>query len=337
MSATSFALRRVFLFTFLAIGIVSTERWIIQSPAFGRTPTLFAGAVLFDLTVVVTGLFYAIVARPLRLPLSRTLFTAVLMLRIGLFLIPSSAGLTNTNGWTLLVVLAEGVVLLVAALRMRTIAQTYRQLRPTTDAETALHGSLAAVFGERAAGFIFGEIQIVRYVLLGWRLRSDVPTGARTLTTHRQSGQVALMIALLIVGLIELVAVHAAIARWSSAGAFWVTGVSAYGMLFFVADLVATLKRPSYVVANTLYLRLGVRWRATIAGTNVANVERISAAPPKAPDLLNGTLLTAPNVLLTLREPIVANGPYGLRRTVNRLALFLDEPEQLSAGVNSGA
>ena len=40
-------------------------------------------------------------------------------------------------------------------------------------------------------------------------------------------------------------------------------------------------------------------------------------------------LLTEPNLLLTFAEPQVVRGPYGLRRTVRSLVLYVDELQRL--------
>ena len=148
--------------------------------------------------------------------------------------------------------------------------------------------------------------------------------GAAPLTTHRQSGQIALTVALGFVGLIELAGVHLLVSRWSTDVAFWLTLMSAYSMLMLVADVVATLKRPSFQTATDLHLRLGIRWQAVIPRHQISRVERIHEKPTRRKDFLNAALLTAPNVLITLEKPITVQGPYGIRREVTQLSLWLD-------------
>ncbi|MVM32331.1 hypothetical protein GO755_19950 [Spirosoma sp. HMF4905] len=84
------------------------------------------------------------------------------------------------------------------------------------------------------------------YILSGWQLKPDVPDGAKTLTTHRQSGQIAL-VGILLVGVVEGVAVHLLVGRWSPMVAFWIIVLSSDEMLFFTANVIATVKRPSYL------------------------------------------------------------------------------------------
>ncbi|GAB4037813.1 hypothetical protein [Spirosoma gilvum] len=325
MASPSFVLPiRVAAFLLLTGLLLWVEVTVLHSTAFRLHPTGISLAILFDLVFVTVGLFYGLIARPFRLANSRLILVALFMVRVALAILPETA-LPSAYVWPTLLVLAEGTVLVIAVARIRTIVQTYRRLRPTTDFETALHDSLAVVFGNRGAGFILGEGLVVYYTFMGWRLRSDLPDGAHDLTTHRQSGQLALQLGLLLVGLIEGVATHLLISRWSADTAFWITVLSGYGMLFFVADLVATLKRPSYLTNNHLHLRLGIRWRATVPREHITAISWISEKPAKKPGLQNGAFLTAPNVLLTFNQPIGFKGPYGIQKNVNQLSLFVDD------------
>ncbi len=310
-------------------GLIALEAYLVHSPVFTRRLMLLSGAVLFDLTVLPTLLVYWLIARPQGWPISRTLLVALLMLRVALFILPETSSLSGRLSWPLLLALTEGAVLLMAVVRLRTIVRSYRQLRPATDSVTALHGSLTPIFGERASQLLLSEAQLMYYALLGWRLTSDAPAGSRVITTHRESGQVALLIGLGMAGLIELGGAHLLLARWNPVVAWWVTALSGYSLLFLAAEVVATLKRPSYLLPQTLHLRLGVRWRVTLNRTNIATIQPIHEKPAKAADLLNGSMLTAPNLLLTLHEPVQIDGPYGLTKTVTRIALFVDRRTEL--------
>ncbi len=325
--------RRPVLFVGLAFALMLTEWLIIQSSAFTRNPAPLSLAVLFDLSVITSGLFYWLVARngsakPTGWTIARTGLVALVMTRVALFILPADAlpaALTSPA----LLALVEGSMLIVAGFRIRTIVRTYRQLRPATDADTALHGGLTDVFGHWAAGLIVGEWLVVRYALLGWRLKIDVPPTAIPLTTHRESGQVALTVTVGMVGLIELMAAHLLLARWNADAAFWITLVSAYGMLIIVADAVATLKRPSYLTADALHLRLGVRWRAVVRRDQIERIEHIHEKPTNGAATLNAAFLTAPNVLITLNEPVLFDGLYGLTKSVRQMALFVDKRRDL--------
>ena len=324
---------RTILFLLLTTLLISIELVVVRTSIFSRHTTILSLGVFFDLVFVTTGIFYWLVARPRRLANSRLMLVALLMVRVALFVLPDTA-FASTKIWPALLILAEGAVLAIAVLRIRTITRTYRQLRTETDIETALRESLALVVSKRAAGAILGEGITLYYVLLGWRLKSDIPAGSHKLTTHRQSGQIALTMGLLFVGAIECVAVHLLLTSWYPTGAFWITAFSAYGMLFFIADIIATVKRPSYLTQRQLHLRLGIRWKAQITRSAIADVSLIYEKPLKQADRLNGAFLTAPNVLLTFHEPVAVEGPYGIQKTIRQLSFFVDDQAAFVRALN---
>ena len=310
--------------TLLIACLLGIEFVITKTTTFVQHPLHLSIGILFDCTVLTTVLFYGLVARPLRLPISRTVLFAVAMLRVALFIVPSATPLMGSI-WPALLGLLEVVVLAVSALRFHEIRQTYRTLRPTHDAYTALQGGFSAVFGKKAARIILSEGQVIYYALFNWHGPVSLPAGAIAVTTHRESGQVALLIGLLGVGLIEATAMHLVLAGWWPTVAFWVTLVSLYGCLVILAIINTTRKRPSFLVETTLHLRLDMRWHAVVSLDNIAAVTPIFDKPAKRPGLLNAALLTAPNVLITLREPVTFNGIYGLSRTVRQISLFIDD------------
>ncbi|WP_375447388.1 hypothetical protein [uncultured Fibrella sp.] len=312
----------LFFFSTLLL-LVGAEMMVIRSTAFTRAPTLFSLAVLFDLCGITSVLFYGFLASPNGWSPMRTVVVVLLMVRVGLLLLPTNTLPAFLNG-PFLFALAEAGALAIAVVRIRIIRLTYLKLRPTTTADKALLESFAVVFGQRTASIILGEWQIISYAIGGWWLRADVPADATALTTHRDSGQIALTVALGAVCLIELVSMHLLVARWNHDVAFWLTMAGAYSLLLLVADVVATLKRPSYLTANAFHLRLGIRWLAVISRDQIGQIERIDEKPVRRDGVLNVALLTGPNVLLTLSEPVMVQGPYGIRREATQLALWID-------------
>lgn len=314
---------RTLVFFGATLLLIGFEVLLARSAVFWRNPSVLSLAVLFDITVVPTGLFYRLIIRPKSWSPVRMGLLALPMFRIGLFILPANALPTMLTGPALLV-LAEVGALVLAGIRLSTIRRTYLKLRPTTTTDEALYGALTAVFGQRGASILVGEWQIIRYVTVGWWLQTDVPAGAVALTTHRDSGQVALTTALGVVCLIELVGVHLLLTRWNASVALWLTLASAYSLLMLMADIVATLKRPSYQTTDALHLRLGIRWQAVIQKDHIERIERIHEKPTRHAGLLNVALLTPPNLLLTLREPVSLRGVYGIRREATQLALWID-------------
>lgn len=153
--------------TLLIACLLGLELAITKTITFARSPLHLSIGILFDCTVLTTAIFYGLVARPLRLPISRTVLFSVVMLRVALFIVPAVPPALAAV-WPVLFVLLEGFVLVITAFRLRTIVGTYRTLRPTHGAYAALQGRFSVVFGQKAAHIILSEGQVLYHALFNW-------------------------------------------------------------------------------------------------------------------------------------------------------------------------
>ena len=329
MSYPNYLIRRPAVFAAVYGLLLLVEYGITRSTAFKQAPHLIAGAVLFDLVAVPVALFYWLIVKPMELPKLALAVAAVTLFRVALIVLPAGSE-PFTISWPILIALVEVSLIAIALIRVHTLRLAYRSLRLSYNRETALHGSLAAVFGDRIADIIMSEGQMLRYSLLGWwRLSNAFTPDQQAVTSYRESGQLAIGIAFLFVGLLEGVVIHLLVARWNPTVAFWISALTAYSLLIVIADLVATSKRPSYLTSDTFVLRLGIRWRAILYRNDIATITWLREKPDKEPDLLNATFPVTPNTLITLHEPIWVQGPYGIRKQVRKIALFVDDKNLL--------
>jgi len=83
--------------------------------------------------------------------------------------------------------------------------------------------------------------------------------------------------------------------------------------------------RPIVVSRDTISVRIGLQWSLDVPRAAIESVTfgRVKVAPRGTPEWIRG--LPSPNVLLTLREPLVAEGPYGIKRRIRFVALSLDD------------
>ncbi|MEJ7662354.1 MAG: hypothetical protein WKG07_23690 [Hymenobacter sp.] len=148
----------------------------------------------------------------------------------------------------------------------------------------------------------------------------------------------ALLATLAGLSVVELAAAHLAVGHWHPWAAWVLTGLSAYSLLWLLAHGQAVRRRPVLLTADKLVVRVGLVWQVAIAREQVVRVEKLTGAPRPAPGLLNTArlLLTPPNLLLTLAAPQLVRGPYGLHRTVRRLAIYVDEPAALQTQLAAG-
>ncbi|GAB3992923.1 hypothetical protein GCM10028807_26880 [Spirosoma daeguense] len=169
---------------------------------------------------------------------------------------------------------------------------------------------------------------MLRYGLFGWCFSTEKTATDKAFSSHQDSGELALTTGVILVGLIETLVVHLLLNRWSPVVAWGATVISFYGLLFFAADLVATIKRPVLIRENELVFRFGLRGYGTVAKPLIDQVLAINTKPERNSATMNGTFLAVPNLLITVREPVLMTGLLGSQRYVSQIALFIDDKQQ---------
>lgn len=272
-----------------------------------------------------------------------TLFLACVMLA-GLVL-PAGQE-TALRAMHLALVPLELVLLIYLARRIarakRTVAIRRANAKPLDVRDTILAGVAVAVGTGRFAEILTDEITVLYYALAlhpASRATTSPTTGYshRTiagddnLTYHRRAAYGGVIFALILISLAEIPALHLLIRSWSERIAWIATALSAYGMLWLVADWRASRSLPVRVEDGTLRIRFGLRWRLDVELDNIVALRDPTAAEratKRGVDLRLALPLSRWKVL-ELRRPVRAKGIYGLRRTVRTLGLGLDEPERL--------
>lgn len=317
------------LFVVLAAGLVATEHYAVHRPDLARLP-LLPPAVEFDLLVVLPGLFYVLVVRRYRLPLRTVAAAFGGGLALSHWLLP--AGGLPVLAWAgRLAQVLELLTLGYAVGRLRRIRRGYRAAqRHSADFMDNLLAAGQPVLG-RCNELLMTEVAVLHYGLLGHGAAVEVGAGEQAFSSHQKSGFGALLAALGGLSMVEMAAAHLVLAHWYPRLAWGLTVASAYGLLWLLAHGQAVRRRPVLVAGRALKLRVGFCYRATLAISQIAAIQEIKDAPPAAPGLLNAAklLLTPPNLLLRLAAPQVVQGPFGQRRLVSRLALYVDEPGAL--------
>ena len=191
-----------------------------------------------------------------------------------------------------------------------------------------------AVLGP-AGAVLLAELDLLRYAVLGWWATPETAATGQSFTNYRESGFTAFAVMLAVALAVETTVVHLLVAYWSPRVANWVLLFEVYAVVTCVAHLHAVRLRPAQLNAGALVLRVGCMWEATVPLSNLQAVEWLRTTPARSADTLNlaPLLFTTPNLLLTFAEPAKVTGPYGTRRTVRRLAVYLDEPQPFIAAL----
>jgi hypothetical protein len=317
------------LFGLLAVLLVGIEYAVVQRADFGLHPAL-PPAVAFDLLVVLPGLFYLCVVRRYHLPVSTVAAAFGGGLALSHWLLPG-AGLPLLAWAGRLAAVGEVATVGYGLVRLRRVQRGYRAAKVhSTDFIENLHAACLPVLG-RLTEAVVTEVAVLRYALLGGWAQPEASPGDQAFSTYQKSGFMAVLATFAGLSVVEAAAAHLIAGHWWPRGAWVLTGLSGYSLLWLLAHGQAVRCRPVLLTATTLVVRVGLVWRVAIPRAQLLSLAHLTDAPAAAPDLLNAArlLLTPPNLLLTLAEPQRVRGLYGLHRPVRRLAIYVDDPAAL--------
>lgn len=321
------------LFLVLAAGLCTVELTVLARPEFLARPELLATAATLDLVLGLPALGYLCLVRTDRV--GPWAVVPLFLVGVGLarWWVPGPRqGLLNSLEWAL--VALELGLLTYLALRIRRIRRAYladlgESLYPLDAAREAVRRTLGS---RLAAEVIVSELAVLYYALAGWwKEPGGASARGRAFPCHRRNGYPALLGALLLVTGVEVVAVHLLLALWIPWVAWAATGLGIYGAVWLVGDFQCMRLHPALASESALHLRVGLRWRATVAWERIRSLRPPSWTPPGAH--LRFTPFGAPDFWLELDEPVTVHGLFGIRRSVRALGVGAEEPGELEAAI----
>lgn len=318
------------LFGLLAALVIGVEHAIVHRAGFGRHPALPLG-VAVDLLVGMPALFYFLVARPYRLPLSSLVGVGSACLALAGWLLPAPQ-LQALRVLHRLPMLLEAATLGLAAARGRRLVRAYRAAYAREP--HVWPSARAAVQSLGAVGqLLLAGLNLLRYAGLGWWAAPETTAPATAFSGHRESGFTALVATAAVVLTVETACVHLLARHWCPRLAPWLLFLDMYGVVLLVAHLHAVRLRPALLTPTELRLRIGFVWELAVPRAELVAVRLLPAAPAARPGVLNlaKLLFATPNLLLTFAAPVTVAGPYGIRRSARHVAVYLDQPRQFIA------
>jgi len=310
----------------VALGIVSRLGQL-------EDPDVIAGALTLDLTLLVSFLYYLLLVRVRGWPVISVLPVFLVSVLIAGRLIPETQhqvlDLVSYGA-----VLAELALLAVIAYKALQLRRGFRERAASgMDIYESLRESARPVVGSVAGGVLAYETAVLYYAAVGWTRSPE--TGDRSFSVHRGVGYIALMTAAMIALVVETTAVHLLLRLWSPVAAWVLTGISLYTLVWLLGDLHAVRLRPLQICDETLHLRLGLRWTASIPLESIRAVQDPQdAEQSRGREHLKAVLAGAPNRRIRLTGPIRAVGLYGLTRQVTTIDLHIDDPADFDAALD---
>ena len=321
------------LFFLLATAIVAVEAWICLRvlPTHGDADRL-AGAVLADLMLLIPGLYYWLEVRRNGRDLKTTIPVVFVCLWLSIQLLPDEHTTVLQHAVWLLPALELGLLAAVAVTVGRRLRAVQAAAHTGADAGTSdlldlTRDATRSFLGpSRAASILAYEMAVFAYAA-GLRRKTEPSSGPGVFSNHRRTAFSAYSGVLLFVLVAEIVPIHLLLERWSPVVAWIVFGLSLYGVLWVLGDARAVARRPMRVEPDGLRLRLGLRWSLDLAWPTVDEVRELRGAGQSEKDELALVPLGAgANIEVRLRIPQIAEGPYGIRKPVRRIVLYVDCP-----------
>jgi hypothetical protein len=314
-------------FAFTALTIAAVCVGVLRSRLFAINPDMAAWGVTFDLTITIPLLYWSFVVRTGRAGAITIIPLFLLMVGVTHFLIPRPEQQFARDLSRFAVPFAE--VLLLTLLARRILAAR-KEGDPSADPADRIRIAASAIFGPTpVAAIVASEITLLYYALAGWKLKPPVPP-APAITFHQRSGWGTVLAAILLLIAAEGIGMHLLLAMWSPVAAWGWTALDLWAALWLLGDYHALRLRPSWVDRHGLHLRFGMRWTLLVPHEQVASIETIRSEEQwKRKDVLKVAILESPSTLITLREPLTANGLAGLRKTVRAIALLPDQEQAL--------
>lgn len=328
-------------FAVLLLAVYTTALLIASSGILPHHPGL-AGAVTFDLTVLIPALFYLLVIRTTRLP-GISLVPVFVLSLIGASLVLPSEHEFSLNLMKHLVLPAE--MLLVGYVGVRVFRGVRKKAPAPTDDRVDLLERFRSSLHDlvpipAAASGAAHEIAVLYYAFLSWRSRPDVRDGELAFSYHQRNGYSGMLLAVALAAVVEMLAIHLLIAQWSTTVAWVLTAISLYGLVWLLGHFQSVRLRPILVGPDVLYVRIGLLWSVRIPYEQIQSIRPAAdtVSDRRAKGYLHAVTLGAPQLLLELHAPVEVHGPYGYtKRNVWRIGIAVDQRDRFAAELASRA
>lgn len=323
-------------FIVVAALMFAVDGAILHSPKFFERPELLSEAASIDLTLGVTLAYYLLVVRR-GLASARTILPLFLASIVAArFTLPAG----HRDAVVYVRYLGIPFEVAIMALIVVGVRSTQRRLA-AAGVELDVPERIRAVLGgsamrSRVVEIVATESSLFFYAFAAWRRRPFVPAGAHGFSYHKRNSLAAILYTLCLASATETVAVHFLLRVVAPRAALLALAVSAIGTVWILGFARAAQLRPILVTADALHVRSGVQWALDIPRAAIERIEfgRLSAPAKGTPGYLRATL-GQPNVLLELRQPMRAMGPYGITRDVRRIGLIVDDLEAFRRAIQT--
>ena len=314
--------------------IVAAEVAVVAFAGRAVATAALANAIVIDLTLGALLVVWLLGVRRGGLP--RTVLLPTFLAGLG-----GAHLLVGSHEPVALDLLGAGAVaaeLAIVVLVIRGVSRGARALgREGDDALVAVRQLVERGLGTGApARLLASEIAALWFATGAWRRPVPSYDGARRFAYDGRVG--GIHAALLVATVVEVVAVHLLVSRWSDVAAWALTALALYGLLWILGDLRAVRLRPTTLDDHTLVIRTGLRWTMAVPRERIVAVHRRDWRHRfgAGADELSLAVLGEPDVVIELDRPLEATGPFGITRTARRVGFSADHPDRVVEAIRRG-
>ena len=192
-------------------------------------------------------------------------------------------------------------------------------------AHRSLENALGEILPHPLVALAIAEARVLHLALFRWRASADIPAGTQGFAYHRYL--TPMLAVLLVLQLIELGVVHMLVMLWSPTVAWILFAISAWGVVWIVALLKSLRLKPILLTDEGVRVRGGFLIDVLVRYDDIAELRSSFAAEDvQARTTLNAAILSWPEFMLDLRQPMAVPGLFGRSSEVDRVAFKLDDP-----------
>ncbi|WP_207383523.1 hypothetical protein [Paenibacillus solani] len=296
---------------------------------FNNHDTWLTLGITLDFVVAIPVLLYFLVYRKSNKRFLSVLPFALLGYIALVFIMPNSAqGTLDVVKYILIPLEAAFIGCMIYSV-VRNLLRMKRQSIVNTHPFETLRLSLDTTLGHsKMVPVLMHELSVLFYAMFSWRAKPYVRTDSTSFSYHLNSGWLIIVLFASKMLLLEGALVHIIMAQWSHTIAWIISAGNVYLIMVLIAELRAMRLNPILISEKGIVVRYGNQLLSTIDREHIASVDLIKYEKLTNEQLKTSfiPLVTEPNVLIQLKEPIMVTGPYGKRRQVDQIYLFLDQP-----------
>ncbi|RKR80253.1 hypothetical protein BDD43_0349 [Mucilaginibacter gracilis] len=192
-----------------------------------------------------------------------------------------------------------------------------------------------SIIPNKIAYVVTSEIAVIYYLFFNHKkmLYND-----KKFSYHKDTGAIALFGVLIFMVIVETMAFHLLLVRWSPKVAWILTVITAYAGVQLWGMTRAFLKRPIEITSNSLLLRYGLLAETEVPLINIQSVElltKLDDSEPYVQQLSPLKLLNDFNVVVRLHQPAELCFIYGKVKTYQTIAFHVDKKQLFIECLNS--